>query len=764
MVMMVLEAKQHIFTLVVFWTCLLNQCGASVHISVLTPDVDIGSPVTFKCTETRSSHKSYFKWFVDKNYEWMDNSTDVSLWTLQNTTDLNKEVKCTYANEIDIINSTSYNDIFLYLPTKKEIIGNYTQDNSFITFELHFQKVYPEPTCNLFSKKMKQTASSLNGSYYNVLLREKWLRRFYRCDNSLKLKCHIKNREITSDLLPKVPCPESKQSFWGVAVLVVIVLGIFLAWSINQNCTNQLEQESLQNQLEQESSATKTQQFSIAVALFGNAFSYGYNMAVLNNPAVVIIAFYQGISSELETRMYIESNKSANFLFSIFTAVYVFAGIIGVLLAERIAVKFGRRKPMMVNSIVMLLASGVGGIMFYSDSIAVLLFHRILSGLYCGIGLILSGMYAMEISKFTINSVKGSYGTYDRWFQLSITVGICCSSFLGIDKLLGNKELWPLLLVLNAVPALSNWFLCLCPESPVYLYLQTSDPLRTSKEALQRLCEREDVDSELSDLKKEATKQKKLKFLSLTELVQEPKLKVCLFLVCFLQIAQQLSGINTVIAYSGFIYQSSGVEIDLIEWMVFGTTLINVIMTTFSLDLMQENGRRSVLLLSTISMAVAFFVLFVSSNLCQNYNTICPYIAIVSVFTYIVFFSIGLGPIPYIIVQELFGQEAQGAAFNASVALNWIFNSIVMLVFRVLQMSMESYVYFMFSAITFVLCGIMYMILPETKDFAVTDIENSKEYKWVLKLLCQNVDKTTVTDNQSQRSASEDDPLVENSL
>lgn len=40
--------------------------------------------------------------------------------------------------------------------------------------------------------------------------------------------------------------------------------------------------------------------------------------------------------------MYIESSKSANFLFSFITAVYVFAGIFGVLLAERIAVKFGR--------------------------------------------------------------------------------------------------------------------------------------------------------------------------------------------------------------------------------------------------------------------------------------------------------------------------------------------------------------------------------------------------------------------------------------
>lgn len=69
--------------------------------------------------------------------------------------------------------------------------------------------------------------------------------------------------------------------------------------------------------------------------------------------------------------------------------------------------------------------------------------------LFIGIGLILSGMYAMEISKFTINSVKGSYVTYDRWFQLSITVGICCSSLFGIDKLLGK--------ITSILQSIINW-------------------------------------------------------------------------------------------------------------------------------------------------------------------------------------------------------------------------------------------------------------------------------------------------------------------
>lgn len=55
------------------------------------------------------------------------------------------------------------------------------------------------------------------------------------------------------------------------------------------------------------------------------------------------------------------------------------------------------------------------------------------------------------------------------------------------------------------------------------------------------------------------------------------------------------------------------------------------------------------------------------------------------------------GPIPYIIVQELFGQEAQGAAFNASVALNWLFNFLVMLMFRLFQVSLFNVLHVLFS-------------------------------------------------------------------
>ncbi|XP_063417577.1 solute carrier family 2, facilitated glucose transporter member 1-like [Mytilus trossulus] len=368
-------------------------------------------------------------------------------------------------------------------------------------------------------------------------------------------------------------------------------------------------------------------------------------------------------------------------------------------------------------------------------------------------------MYAMEISNFTLNKVKGSYGTYDRWFQLSITAGICFSSFLGISSILGHKDRWQWLLFFNIVPVLFNLFLYKCPDSPVYILLQTKDLERNNKarEALKLLCPPNEVDKELERLKKEAFTEDVLTLTKIRELFRKPEFRVGLFLVCFLQIAQQLSGINIVIAYSSFIYQGSGVEIELIEWMVFGTTLMNFFTTPISLSV-QEKGRRTVLLFTTGIMGGALFVLFMASRQCENSGNVCPYFAIVPVFAYIVLFSLGLGPIPYIIVQELFEKDAQGAAFNVSVALHWLCNFLVMFCFRSLQMSMESYVYLMFSGIVLVLCGIMYKILPETKNKTMTEIKNSKEYKFVLKWL--SIQASETTDNQSSNSATEEVRLL----
>lgn len=47
-----------------------------------------------------------------------------------------------------------------------------------------------------------------------------------------------------------------------------------------------------------------------------------------------------------------------------------------------------------------------------------------------------------------------------------------CVQVIGLDFVLGNDDMWPLLLGLSGAPAiLQSILLPLCPESPRYLYI-----------------------------------------------------------------------------------------------------------------------------------------------------------------------------------------------------------------------------------------------------------------------------------------------------
>lgn len=54
--------------------------------------------------------------------------------------------------------------------------------------------------------------------------------------------------------------------------------------------------------------------------------------------------------------------------------------------------------------------------------------------------------------------------------------------FLGLDFVLGNDDMWPLLLGLSGAPAvLQSLLLPLCPESPRYLYILRGDEQEARK-------------------------------------------------------------------------------------------------------------------------------------------------------------------------------------------------------------------------------------------------------------------------------------------
>ncbi|XP_071145555.1 solute carrier family 2, facilitated glucose transporter member 1-like isoform X1 [Mytilus edulis] len=522
---------------------------------------------------------------------------------------------------------------------------------------------------------------------------------------------------------------------------------------------------------EREINYTFTLLFSVAICVIGNSFLYGYNIGVVNNPAGVIRVFYVetimirkellpenwfeikdqylemmenmkmqnltvnltvisdtsnatapgnasgfNISDTIAKIKYVsENDDKVELLWSVTVAIFVLFGMIGAFASGKFADYFGRKKGMIIITVIMFLAAICGGIPIVARSFEVIIVHRALVGLHCGLNVSLASLYLAEISP---KKIRGAIGTCH---QLFITIGILWSNIMGVSKLAGTHKQWPWVFIFNAFPAL----ICLvampfCPESPRYLLINRGDE-ETARHGLKSLRGYLDVEDEIDEMKVEARKSQSVKQFSLKELLTSPELRVPIIIACCLQIAQQFSGINAVMSYSSFMYENAGVDLKLIEWIVCLTSLINMLTTLPAVPMIEKLGRRMLLLFPMVLMAVSFVILTIFHNLqydegLQGSRHIFAIIGIVAMHTYVIGFAVGLGPIPFIVVGEIFRQEPRAAAMSLSLTFNWICNFILMMVFRFMQKAMRGFVYLPFIGVLVLALIFIWFMVPETKN------------------------------------------------
>lgn len=518
---------------------------------------------------------------------------------------------------------------------------------------------------------------------------------------------------------------------------------------------------------EREINYTFTLLFSVAICVIGNSFLYGYNIGVVNNPAGVIRVFYvetimirkqllpenwfeikdqylemmenmkmQNLTVISDTsnatapgnasgfdigkimdkiKFVSEKDDKVELLWSVTVAIFVLFGMIGAFASGKFADYFGRKKGMIIITVIMFLAAICGGIPIVARSFEVIIVHRALVGLHCGLNVSLASLYLAEISP---KKIRGAIGTCH---QLFITIGILWSNIMGVSKLAGTHKQWPWVFIFNAFPA----FICLvampfCPESPRYLLINRGDE-ETARHGLKSLRGYLDVEDEIDEMKVEARKSQSVKQFSLKELLTSPELRVPIIIACCLQIAQQFSGINAVMSYSSFMYENAGVDLNLIEWIVCLTSLINMLTTIPAVPMIEKLGRRILLLFPMVLMAVSFVILTIFHNLqydegLQGSRHIFAIIGIIAMHTYVIGFAVGLGPIPFIVVGEIFRQEPRAAAMSLSLTFNWICNFILMMVFRFMQKAMRGFVYLPFIGVLVLALIFIWFMVPETKN------------------------------------------------
>lgn len=205
------------------------------------------------------------------------------------------------------------------------------------------------------------------------------------------------------------------------------------------------------------------------------------------------------------------------------------------------------------------------------------------------------------------------------------------------------------------------------------------------------------------------------------QLICSPTLRSPLIIGVVMQLSQQLSGINAVFYYSTLLFISSGLTEESAKFATIGIGAIMVGMTLVSIPLMDRTGRRTLHLYGLGGMFI-FSIFITISFLIKEMIDWMSYLSVVSVLSFVVFFAVGPGSIPWMITAELFSQGPRPAAMSIAVLVNWTANFLVGIGFPTMKNSLENYTFLPFSVFLAIFWIFTYKKVPETKNKTFEEI------------------------------------------
>ncbi|XP_035984464.1 solute carrier family 2, facilitated glucose transporter member 2 [Fundulus heteroclitus] len=468
---------------------------------------------------------------------------------------------------------------------------------------------------------------------------------------------------------------------------------------------------------------------TLAIAVFTAALGslqYGYSLGVINAPQKVIEKHYAlslGVWSERSALLENGTDgdgsseeikhPSVIMYWSLSVAIFSIGGMVSSFLVGFIGDLKGRVKGMLMINFLAVAAGLLMGLSRMWKPHIMVISGRAIMGFYCGLT---SGLVPMYIGEIAPKAYRGALGTLH---QLAIVIGILLSQVIGLDFVLGNDEMWHVLLGLSGAPAiLQTLMLPLCPESPRYLYILLGKE-QEARKSLHRLKGAYDPSADLEEMRREKEEADREPRVSIRSLIFSSVYRQQLIVALMMHLSQQLSGINAIFYYSTAIFAQAGVSQPV--YATIGVGVINTIFTLVSVALVDRTGRRTLTLVGLGGMCCCAVAMTVGLKF-QNDFSWMSYVSMVSIFLFVSFFEIGPGPIPWFIVAELFSQGPRPAAIALAGCCNWTSNFIIGMTFPYIQAWLDCYVFVLFAVLLLGFTIFIYLRVPETKGKTFEEI------------------------------------------
>ncbi|GIM27701.1 D-xylose transporter XylE [Clostridium polyendosporum] len=393
--------------------------------------------------------------------------------------------------------------------------------------------------------------------------------------------------------------------------------------------------------------------------------------------------------------------------------------IIGGIISGRFASNFGRRKSLIIASVlffVSALGSAYPEFLFFTKghpTISLLIafnIYRIIGGIGVGLASAICPMYIGEIAPADIRGRLISFN------QLMIIIGMLVVYFVNWAIAHGqtiewvNDIGWRYMFASNAVPAIMFGLpLLFVPESPRYLALKGEEDKALA--ILTKINGSSEAKVILEDIKQTATVDDSTEKLFAYG-------KTVIFIGIMLSVFQQFVGINVALYYAPRIFESMGAGQDasMLQTIVMG--LVNVIFTVVAIMTVDKWGRKPLLVVGSVGMAIGMF-----GVAGMAFSNIIGISTLVFIIIYTASFMMSWGPICWVLIAEIFPNKIRGKAVAIAVAAQWAANYLISSTYPMMMEYSSALTYGFYGLMSVLSALFVWKFVPETKGKTLEEME-----------------------------------------
>lgn len=395
--------------------------------------------------------------------------------------------------------------------------------------------------------------------------------------------------------------------------------------------------------------------------------------------------------------------------------------LFGALSSGYFSDRYGRKLPLIIAAALFTIAAiGTGSVNQFTPFII----YRLIGGLGIGLASAISPMYIAEISPAPMRGRLVSVN------QLTIVIGILAAQVVNYliaekvpegatDQLIlqswNGQTGWRWMFWAGTIPAFLFFiFSFFIPESPRFLI--KSGNLKAASSILNRIGGQQyarQAQKEIAETLQGTASEIDWKVL------KSKKVRPVLILGIVLAVFQQWCGINVIFNYAEEVFTSAGYSVGDMLFNIVITGTVNLIFCILAMRMVDSWGRRKLMLLGSIGLALVYFMLG-TSYFFELKGLAILVLVMIAIATY----AMTLAPITWVVLSEIFPNRVRGTAMAIATTALWIACFVLTYTFPILNKILHaSGTFWLYGIICF--SGFLFILekLPETKGKSLEEIE-----------------------------------------